>query len=41
MPYDKVAHLLKNVPVADRAHPLSVEFVIEELPRNLFDVIEI
>jgi hypothetical protein len=41
MPFDKVAHLLKNIPIADRAHPLSVEFVIEELPRNLFDVIEI
>ena len=41
IPYDRVTHLLRNVPIVDRAHPLSVEFVIEELPRNLFDVIEI
>ncbi|HZE83884.1 MAG TPA: hypothetical protein VE035_06215 [Puia sp.] len=41
IPYGKVEHLLRSVPVADRAHPLSVEYVIEELPRNLFDVIEI
>ena len=41
LPHDKVAYLLKNVPIVDRAHPLSVEYVIEELPRNLFDVIEI
>jgi len=41
LPFDNCAHLLKAVPIKDRAHPMSVEFIIEELPRNLFDVIEL
>ena len=41
IPYDRVADRVKRVPVADRAHPLSVEYRIEELPRDSFDVIEL
>jgi hypothetical protein len=41
IPYAKVKKLLQEVPVPMRAHPLSVEFIIPELPRKLFDVIEL
>jgi hypothetical protein len=41
IPYQPVAGILKMVPVAERAHPLSVEYVIEGLPRHCFDVIEL
>jgi hypothetical protein len=40
MPYVTVANRLSEVPIADRAHPLSVEYVIDRLPRGDFDVIE-
>lgn len=39
MPYQLVAKKLKIVPVAERAHPLSTEFIIRRLPRRCFDVI--
>jgi hypothetical protein len=39
MPYQLVARKLKIVPVAERAHPLSTEFIIQRLPRRCFDVI--
>jgi len=38
IPYDYVTNIVKDVPVEDRAHPLSVEYIIECLPRNCFDV---
>lgn len=41
IPYEKVISLKKDVPVADRAHPLSNEYIIENLPRDHFDVIEL
>jgi hypothetical protein len=41
IPYGPVAGLLKDVPIDLRAHPLSVEYIIEALPKNCFDVIEI
>lgn len=41
IPYDPVAHLVREVPVDQRAHPLSEEFVIEALPGELFDVISL
>lgn len=41
IPYEQTKHLIRAVPIADRAHPLSIEYVIEDLPRNLFDVIEL
>lgn len=41
MPYARVSRLLREVPVKERAHPLSQEYVIESLPRGLFDVIRL
>jgi hypothetical protein len=41
IPYNGIAHLLREVPVSQRAHPLSEEFVIEALPGELFDVISL
>jgi hypothetical protein len=41
IPFVGVSHLLKEVPVSERAHPLSPEYIIEELPMELFDVIEL
>jgi hypothetical protein len=40
IPYEMVKDLLEEVPVGERAHPLSVEYRIEKLPGNLFNVIE-
>lgn len=40
IPYDRVAGLVADVPVPLRAHPLSIEFKIEALPRDCFDMIE-
>lgn len=39
IPYQLVSKKLKMVPVAERAHPLSTEFIIQRLPRRCFDVI--
>jgi hypothetical protein len=41
IPFVGVSHLLKEVPVNKRAHPLSQEYIIEELPTELFDAIEL
>jgi hypothetical protein len=41
IPYSLVAHLIVEVPVMERAHPLSQERRIERLPRNCFDIIDI
>jgi hypothetical protein len=41
IPFAAVSHLLKEVPVSMRAHPLSQEYIIEELPTGLFDAIEL
>ncbi len=40
IPFDRVREIVAPVEVADRAHPLSAEFLIERLPRMHFDVIE-
>jgi len=40
MPYQKVKRWLREVPAAERAHPMSVEYIIEKLPRTAFDVLE-
>jgi hypothetical protein len=40
IPYGLVAGLISEVPVAKRAHPLSREYVIAELPRSSFDIID-
>ena len=37
---NEVLSRLTEVPVRDRAHPLSIEYVIENLPREWFDIIE-
>ena len=39
--FDKVQPLLKLVPVKDRAHPMSVEYLITHLPSSCFDVISL
>ena len=41
MPFDRVAGTVIEVPVADRAHPLSMEYKVEHLPRDCFDMIEL
>lgn len=41
IPYDRVADRGLEVPVHERAHPLSVEYRIMDLPRNCFDMIEL
>ncbi|MFL5311868.1 MAG: hypothetical protein ACJ79H_15640 [Myxococcales bacterium] len=39
IPFVTAKQLTTKVPVGKRAHPLSVEYVIERLPRRLFDAI--
>ena len=41
IPFLGVEHLVEEVPPSERAHPLSVEYRIEALPRDRFDVIEL
>ena len=41
IPYAPVAAIIKQVPIKDRAHPLSQEYIVENLPRAYFDVLEI
>jgi hypothetical protein len=38
--YEDVAGMIEAVPVGQRAHPLSEEYVIQNLKRELFDVLE-
>ncbi len=40
IPYTLVSNLLREVPVRDRAAPLSQEYMIEKLPRRHFDILE-
>ena len=40
IPYAPVAGLIREVPISKRAHPLSKEYIIEQLPRKYFDPIE-
>jgi len=41
MPFGRVSRLVSEVPVEERAHPLSHEYIIERLPRALFDIIKL
>lgn len=41
IPFHLVANILTEVPISQRAAPLSVEYIIEQLPREFFDMIEI
>lgn len=40
IPFQLVAEQAKPVPPADRAHPFSQEYIIKDLPRLSFDVLE-
>jgi len=40
IPYSVVVDRMREPPPEDKAHPLSAEYVIDQLPRDLFDVIE-
>ncbi len=39
IPYAGVVHVMREPPPDDKAHPLSAEFIIDALPRQMFDVI--
>jgi hypothetical protein len=41
IPFDSVAAIVREVPVTERAHPLSEEFIITDLPGDAFDVIRL
>ncbi|MES2938577.1 MAG: hypothetical protein V4864_12905 [Pseudomonadota bacterium] len=41
IPAAAAKRLLKSVPVKDRAHMMSEEYIIESLPRSHFDAIEL
>lgn len=41
IPYEQVKGSVIRVPVADRAHPMSVEYRVDSLPRASFDMIEL
>jgi hypothetical protein len=41
IPYALVAMKIRQVPIKDRAHPLSEEYNLERLPRDAFDVLEV
>ena len=41
MAYADVAGMMQPVPVKMRAHPMSEEYIIPELPRKLFDIIDL
>jgi hypothetical protein len=40
IPFEAVESMLQDVPIRERAHPLSPEFMIERLPRKSFDVLD-
>lgn len=40
IPYSAVKDMVRVVPMNKRAHPFSVEYIVEMLPRDFFDVIE-
>jgi hypothetical protein len=41
IPYDRVRGRVVDVPVHQRAHPLSVEYRVESLPGDCFDMLEL
>jgi len=41
IPYEPIASLVREVPVDQRAHPLSAEYIIDALPRDAFDVMSL
>jgi hypothetical protein len=40
IPFSPVAKRAISVPIHERAHPFSIEYIIENLSRKSFDVIE-
>jgi hypothetical protein len=40
IPFSGVRGRVREVPVEQRAHPLSLEYIIESRPRSSFDSIE-
>jgi hypothetical protein len=41
IPYEQVRESVTRVPVSERAHPMSIEYRVELLPRASFDMIEL
>jgi hypothetical protein len=41
IPFDRVRGRIAEVPVRERAHPMSIEFRVEHLSRNCFDMLEL
>jgi hypothetical protein len=41
IPHQKVKRLVEKVPPEKKAHPLSNEFIIQDLPRTYFDIIDL
>ncbi len=41
IPYPLVKEQLRKVPVSQRAHPMSVEYIIDRLSRTCFDVLKL
>lgn len=41
IPYERVRGMFVEASVRERAHPLSVEYRVEALPRDCFDVLEL
>ncbi len=41
IPFQLITDRVVTVPIVERAHPLSIEYIIESLPRQCFDIIEL
>jgi hypothetical protein len=41
MPFDRVRTMVVEASVQERAHPMSVEYRVEQLPRDCFDMLEL
>lgn len=41
IPFERVRGMAVDVPVSERAHPLSVEYRLERLPRDCFDMLQL
>lgn len=41
IPFAAVETIVEPVPIKDRANPLSDEFIIKDLPREFFDVVDL
>jgi hypothetical protein len=41
IPFERVRGLVVDVPVPERAHPMSIEYRVERLSRDCFDMLEL